>query len=776
MQQIKKAAFFLAAAFILTAALSISVSANGDVLFTDVRTFIDGHRIPNYRIGNNTSVILVKDLRNYGFDVSYDRQTRTTTVTRNPNKMFAPITNIAQGVPGDFFDRYSYTDIKAIINGRQVAEEEIYNIGGNIAVRLEVLRDVGCGRLIWNSVNRELRLTLNSAIVPPTEPPIQPQSDYIRIFAVPSVDRIGVGQTIYLYAVGANGAPIAATWSSSNSARAVIDRIELNNTGVDITGISVGNVTITATASGFTAVYSITVVNIINNINSISIVPSAVTLGAGDTRTLTANILPASANASVTWSSSNNNIAYFSNPNSGVIRGVRTGTVTVTATASNGLTATATVTVTTAVLVNSFNITPASATIGVNEYIYLEAINYQPSNATNRSVTWESSRPNIASVDSDGRVWGINSGTVTITATTSNGRTRQVQITVLQTNANQAVSISPSTATIEQGGFVTLTATVSVGNATNRTITWTSSNTDVATVDSSTGLVTGRSTGYAAITATVRQNNAVIATGTAGINVTSSSGNIYGQIIEQGKNFGPFTLASPIPDTMGGNMQAVQIDSFIFTNIEFLTSQYRLQMRVRGRSTESNLNFWVVFYNSSDTELHRINITRTVQINQVFDFTVTGYANTSPVDIINETARIGFESSSGMESSANNGQETGSGVSYWTGELMYRDYPTVPDFGTLSFAHFSIDGTAVMTVQGTRSIYTYNFLPHNFEDSDELNIAISTMYQNYIRELTRNGFWSVGVPSAEINIYQRDKVRVTVTRSGSTIVVILENV
>ena len=63
------------------------------------------------------------------------------------------------------------------------------------------------------------------------------------------------------------------------------------------------------------------------------------------------------------------------------------------------------------------------------------------------------------------------------------------------------VSVSPTTATIETGSTQQLTATVAPSTATNQNVTWSSSNTSVATV-SSTGLVTGVSTGSATITAT----------------------------------------------------------------------------------------------------------------------------------------------------------------------------------------------------------------------------------------------------------------------------------
>ena len=57
----------------------------GDVLNSDIKTYINGQRIPCYNI-NNKAVVILADLRNYGFDVIYNDKTRTSTITRNYNK------------------------------------------------------------------------------------------------------------------------------------------------------------------------------------------------------------------------------------------------------------------------------------------------------------------------------------------------------------------------------------------------------------------------------------------------------------------------------------------------------------------------------------------------------------------------------------------------------------------------------------------------------------------------------------------------------------------
>ena len=89
--------------------------------------------------------------------------------------------------------------------------------------------------------------------------------------------------------------------------------------------------------------------------------------------------------------------------------------------------------------------------------------------------------------------------------------------TVLATS----VSVSPTSKKIEIGKTATLTATISPSNTTNKTVTWTSSNTKVVTVNS-VGVVTGKSIGSAIITA--KTSNGKTATST--ITVVSSSSSI----------------------------------------------------------------------------------------------------------------------------------------------------------------------------------------------------------------------------------------------------------
>lgn len=124
-----------------------------------------------------------------------------------------------------------------------------------------------------------------------------------------------------------------------------------------------------------------------------------------------------------------------------------------------------------------------------------------PSNATNQNVTWTSSNAAVATVGNDGTVTGISAGTAVITVTTADGGLTDTCDVTVSPIVVTGVSLNKTSTTIEISATETLVATIAPSNATNQNVTWTSSDTDVATVGSD-GTVTGVSTGTATITVT----------------------------------------------------------------------------------------------------------------------------------------------------------------------------------------------------------------------------------------------------------------------------------
>ena len=129
----------------------------------------------------------------------------------------------------------------------------------------------------------------------------------------------------------------------------------------------------------------------------------------------------------------------------------------------------------------------------------------EPNNATNRNVTWESSNTSVATVDANGLVTAVSAGTATITAT-ADGKSATCTVTVTAATVPvTGVTMNKTSTSLYVGDTETLTATVAPDNATNRAVTWASSNPSVAKVEN--GVVTALACGTAVITATTQDGN-----------------------------------------------------------------------------------------------------------------------------------------------------------------------------------------------------------------------------------------------------------------------------
>ena len=154
---------------------------------------------------------------------------------------------------------------------------------------------------------------------------------------------------------------------------------------------------------------------------------------------------------------------------------------------------------------SSITLNKTDIILNINKTVTLNAT-VLPSNATNKSVIWESSNNNIATVDNTGMVTAKKNGTATITAKTHNGKIAKCNVTVktsptsLKLNKTSAVLyLYYGTKTIN----LKATPVTSVKNTTinaDKKITWSSSNSKVATVNKS-GKVTAKKAGNTTITA-----------------------------------------------------------------------------------------------------------------------------------------------------------------------------------------------------------------------------------------------------------------------------------
>lgn len=250
---------------------------------------------------------------------------------------------------------------------------------------------------------------------------------------------------------------------------------------------------------------------------TIDLEPNSLTITAGDNGVLTARLLDASGNVldpqAVFWSSQDTAIATVSQ--SGVVTAVAPGSVQIAA-SRNGLSGTATVAVVRDEIV-LVRVDPIAGSVSVGRTLQLsaEARTSGGDVINDPAVAWSSSAPEVASVSPTGLVTAHTAGSASIRASV-NGIDGAAVISVVPV-AVAAVVVSPATATIDVGTSVQLDAVARdiAGNTlAGRTITWRSSDENVAVVSSS-GRVQALSPGNVTITATADGVN-----GTASVSVT----------------------------------------------------------------------------------------------------------------------------------------------------------------------------------------------------------------------------------------------------------------
>jgi GH35 family endo-1,4-beta-xylanase len=134
----------------------------------------------------------------------------------------------------------------------------------------------------------------------------------------------------------------------------------------------------------------------------------------------------------------------------------------------------------------SLNKTTASIVVGNPETLIAT---FTPADATNKAVTWSSSNTAVATVSNTGVVTGLTAGKTTITATAADGgfkATCEVTVTVVPVTGLTL----PPTLAVDLGSTGTLTAVVAPENASDKSYTWTSSDTDVASISGTGATVT----------------------------------------------------------------------------------------------------------------------------------------------------------------------------------------------------------------------------------------------------------------------------------------------
>ena len=225
------------------------------------------------------------------------------------------------------------------------------------------------------------------------------------------------------------------------------------------------------------------------------------------------------------WSSSNENVAKV---NEGVITSVGKGTATLTAISrAGGKTASCTVTVEDPNFVHINEITMKSEEVelktGETGWV---GVTYNPSNATNKVLTWKSSNEKVATVR-EGTIKAVGLGTATLTATSEDGgKTATCKVTVTDGKKHiESISLKTDSIEMKPGEGKTIYAEYNPSNVDDKTLYWKSSNEKVVTVNEGYAKAIGE--GTATVTATSRDGGK-----TASCKVTVTSGTVKLQSIQ----------------------------------------------------------------------------------------------------------------------------------------------------------------------------------------------------------------------------------------------------
>lgn len=295
------------------------------------------------------------------------------------------------------------------------------------------------------------------------------------------------------------------------------------------------------------------------------VVKQSATLSAKDSNGNTIN------NKNLMWATGDKSIATVS---AGKVTAKKTGQTTITATAKDGSTGSIVITVvpkaTGVTIYRGEEALANNTTIAIDlsfeqKTCELRAV-VLPETAI-QDVTWKSSNAKVAQVDANGVVTALKAGTATITATTTDGSKKSAKVKISVGYNVQEITISGATE-LAAGKSTTLKANVSPSNATNKGVTWASSDTNLAKVDSK-GKVTAAkkvdSRQSVIITATAKDGGGVTAQHEIWITpkatkivLKDSKGNVLGKTVEinlNEKNPTIQLIAEVLPD---GASQAVK--------------------------------------------------------------------------------------------------------------------------------------------------------------------------------------------------------------------------
>lgn len=247
-------------------------------------------------------------------------------------------------------------------------------------------------------------------------------------------------------------------------------------------------------------------------VNSVSVSPKSISLKVGSwSYVACAQVCPSDADCKeIRWHSDNPSVASV-NASSGYICANAVGTAKIYATATDGSGCSdyLTVTVSNTISVTSVTLNRSAQSLEKGQRTSLSAT-VCPDNATNKNVNWTSSNTGVATV-SNGIVTAVSKGSARITATAADGSGKSASCVVTVTGdiLVTSIALTPSNTTLRVGYSVYPSVTVCPVDATDKCVTWSSANSNIASVNPNSGLVYAKAVGVTTIYATACDGSGV---------------------------------------------------------------------------------------------------------------------------------------------------------------------------------------------------------------------------------------------------------------------------
>ena len=421
------------------------------------------------------------------------------------------------------------------------------------------------------------------------------------------------GQTQKLTATvaPANATNQAVTWKTSDKNVATVSPSGL------VTAKSAGTATITCTAQDGSGVKATCKVTVTVPVSGIQLSQTSAALTVGDTLTLTKTIYPSDAtNQAVTWTSSSDAVASVDSNGKITAKTAGNAVITCKSVSDNSVVGICNVTVKAKVQtpaeikVNKITLNKTTASVTKGKTLQLTAT-VTPGNATKKEVKWSTSNKNVAMVSPSGLVTAKSAGTATITCTAQDGS--GVKATCKITVKNPVVKVTKvtlnkTTATLAPKETLTLKATVTPTNATNKAVTWKSSNTKIATVSSS-GKVTAKAAGTVTITCRAKDGSGKKATCkiTVYTNTEAYVARIYTKAL--GRAAEPAGLKYWVGEINAKRKTPVEVAELFFFAPEFTNKKLNNTAYVKvlyrtfmGREADQGgLNYWIGRLNKGES-------------------------------------------------------------------------------------------------------------------------------------------------------------------------------